>query len=119
MDGSLLRIVNIPRGAAAQNNLIRFEARRRTQWLYKQQKYNLTREESEGYSKLLVELLSNVGPPHNPSTGYPVESSVLLLHHILSIHFVNTLFCSSTHRKQRVDQVLRNITSLIGRTHLI
>jgi hypothetical protein len=40
---------------------------------YKQQKYNLAREETEGYSKLLAELLANTGPPHDPATGRPVE----------------------------------------------
>jgi THO complex subunit 2 len=32
---------------------------------YKQQKFNLLREESEGYAKLAAELLSNMGPPHS------------------------------------------------------
>lgn len=36
---------------------------------YKQNKFNLLREQSEGYSKLLVEITSNLPPPHLPSTG--------------------------------------------------
>ena len=41
---------------------------------YKQNKFNLLREQSEGYSKLTTELTSSLGPPHSPATGYPVES---------------------------------------------
>lgn len=41
---------------------------------YKQNKFNLLREQSEGYSKLTAELTSSLGPPHNPTTGYPTES---------------------------------------------
>jgi THO complex subunit 2 len=41
---------------------------------YKQNKFNLLREQSEGYSKLTAELTSSLSPPHNPATGYPTES---------------------------------------------
>ncbi len=41
---------------------------------YKQQKFNLLREESEGYAKLAVELATNMGPPHDPRTGKSVET---------------------------------------------
>lgn len=41
---------------------------------YKQNKFNLLREQSEGYSKLIVELTGNLGPPHSSQTGRPVES---------------------------------------------
>ena len=41
---------------------------------YKQNKFNLLREQSEGYSKLTAELTSSLSLPHNPATGYPVES---------------------------------------------
>jgi THO complex subunit 2 len=40
---------------------------------YKQNKLNLLREQSEGYSKLTAELTSSLSPPHNPATGYPTE----------------------------------------------
>ena len=40
---------------------------------YKQNKFNLLREQSEGYSKLTTELTSSLGPPHSPLTGQPVE----------------------------------------------
>lgn len=43
---------------------------------YKQQKFNLMREESEGYSKLVSELLADMGPPHDSATGLSVESQV-------------------------------------------
>lgn len=40
---------------------------------YKQNKFNLLREQSEGYSKLTAELTSSLSPPHNAATGYPIE----------------------------------------------
>src|SRR6266571_5009390 len=45
---------------------------------YKQNKFNLLREQSEGYSKLIVELTSSLGPSHSPQTGRPVESYSLI-----------------------------------------
>ncbi|KAF9534975.1 transcription factor/nuclear export subunit protein 2-domain-containing protein [Crepidotus variabilis] len=50
------------------------EVRVKTGLFYKQNKFNLLREQSEGYSKLVVELTSSLGPPHSPSTGRPAES---------------------------------------------
>jgi THO complex subunit 2 len=41
---------------------------------YKQTNFNLLREQSEGYAKLVTEIVAMVGPPHNPSTGFPVET---------------------------------------------
>lgn len=41
---------------------------------YKQNKFNLLREQSEGYSKLVIELTSGMGPPHSPVTGTPTET---------------------------------------------
>ncbi|PIL37228.1 hypothetical protein GSI_00921 [Ganoderma sinense ZZ0214-1] len=51
----------------------RKEIRTRTGLFYKQNKFNLLREQSEGYSKLTTELTSSLGPSHSPSTGYPSE----------------------------------------------
>ena len=51
----------------------RIEPRIKTSLLYKQQKFNLLREESEGYSKLQVELLSSMGAPHDARTARPAE----------------------------------------------
>lgn len=42
---------------------------------YKQNKFNLLREQSEGYSKLCVELMSSLGPSHSPHDGRPVENA--------------------------------------------
>lgn len=42
---------------------------------YKQNKVNLLREQTEGYSKLVTEITSSVGPPHSSATGLPVESA--------------------------------------------
>ncbi|KAI0082601.1 hypothetical protein K474DRAFT_1655406 [Panus rudis PR-1116 ss-1] len=50
------------------------EIRTRTALFYKQNKLNLLREQSEGYSKLTAEITSSLGPPHSPATGLPVES---------------------------------------------
>ena len=46
---------------------------------YKQNKFNLLREQSEGYSKLVSDLVSSLGPPHDPSTGLPSEGHASLL----------------------------------------
>ncbi|KAI0693806.1 transcription factor/nuclear export subunit protein 2-domain-containing protein [Cytidiella melzeri] len=50
------------------------EIRMRTALFYKQNKFNLLREQSEGYSKLTTELTSSVGPAHSVIDGYPMES---------------------------------------------
>lgn len=44
---------------------------------YKQNKFNLLREQSEGYSKLTTELTSSLGPAHLPN-GSPVESASVI-----------------------------------------
>ncbi|KAG6850048.1 hypothetical protein H0H93_001864, partial [Arthromyces matolae] len=49
------------------------EIRTRTGLFYKQNKFNLLREQSEGYSKLTSELTSSLGPSHSPLTGRPTE----------------------------------------------
>lgn len=46
---------------------------------YKQNKFNLLREQSEGYSKLAADLVGSLGPPHDPSTGLPSEGLTALL----------------------------------------
>ncbi|KAL4082005.1 transcription factor/nuclear export subunit protein 2-domain-containing protein [Scleroderma yunnanense] len=50
------------------------EIRTRTGLFYKQNKFNLLREQTEGYSKLTVELTSSLGPPHSPTDARPTES---------------------------------------------
>ncbi|KAG2043203.1 transcription factor/nuclear export subunit protein 2-domain-containing protein [Suillus americanus] len=52
----------------------RKEIRTRTGLFYKQNKFNLLREQSEGYSKLSVELTSSLGPAHSHADARPVES---------------------------------------------
>ncbi|KAG6378421.1 transcription factor/nuclear export subunit protein 2-domain-containing protein [Boletus reticuloceps] len=51
------------------------EIRTRTSLLYKQNKFNLLREQSEGYSKLCAEVMSSLGPSHSPQDGRPIESA--------------------------------------------
>ena len=41
---------------------------------YKQNKFNLLREQTEGYSKLTTELTSSLGPAHSIIDGSPMES---------------------------------------------
>ncbi|KAL1714796.1 transcription factor/nuclear export subunit protein 2-domain-containing protein [Schizophyllum commune] len=50
------------------------EIRRRTALFYKQHKFNLLREQSEGYSKLATEIAGALGPAHSPQDGRPTES---------------------------------------------
>jgi len=50
-----------------------FASERSYQLSYKQNKFNLLREQSEGYSKLIVELTSNLGPAHSSQNGRPTE----------------------------------------------
>ncbi|TFY81790.1 hypothetical protein EWM64_g2223 [Hericium alpestre] len=52
----------------------RKEIRTRTGLFYKQNKFNLLREQSEGYSKLITEVTSSLPPPHSMATGRPTES---------------------------------------------
>ena len=47
-----------------------------TPYSYKQNKFNLLREQSEGYTKLTADLIGNLGPPNDPATATPVESFV-------------------------------------------
>ncbi len=42
---------------------------------YKQNKFNLLREQSEGFSKLITEVTSALPPPHSPATGLPLDPS--------------------------------------------
>ena len=62
--------------------------------LYKQQKFNLLREETEGYSKLEIELLSNMGASHDSRTARPAEA--------LNV------------TRRRADKTMTNIKALIG-----
>jgi THO complex subunit 2 len=45
---------------------------------YKQHKFNLLREQSEGYSKLLVEITSNLPASNDPATGLPTLTGLEL-----------------------------------------
>lgn len=41
---------------------------------YKQNKFNLLREQSEGYTKLTTDLINSLGPPNDAASALPVES---------------------------------------------
>lgn len=48
-------------------------------WIsYKQNKFNLLREQTEGYTKLIAEVSASIGPSHDSSTGLPVEGKTIL-----------------------------------------
>lgn len=49
------------------------EIRMKTGLFYKQNKFNLLREQSEGYSKLTAELTSSLAPPLTPLTSAAIE----------------------------------------------
>ncbi|KAH9077515.1 transcription factor/nuclear export subunit protein 2-domain-containing protein [Lactarius deliciosus] len=70
------------------------EVRVRTGLFYKQNKFNLLREQSEGYSKLFTEVTSALPAPHSPATGLPLEP--------LSVS------------PERVQAIWKRIVSLIG-----
>lgn len=59
--------------AAIRSKLIKCN----TQLMYRQQKYNLLREESEGYSKLFTLLCSVPTPPHDPANHIKYLTSVI------------------------------------------
>jgi THO complex subunit 2 len=61
---------------------------------YKQNKFNLLREQSEGYSKLATEVTSALPAPHSPATGLPLEPPSVVL--------------------ERVQPIWKRIVSLIG-----
>ncbi|KAJ3511095.1 hypothetical protein NMY22_g15763 [Coprinellus aureogranulatus] len=69
LDTTLL--VNV--GLISDKGMFDKEIRTRTGLFYKQNKFNLLREQSEGYSKLTTEITSNLGPLHSPQTGLPTE----------------------------------------------
>jgi len=61
---------------------------------YKQNKFNLLREQSEGFSKLIAEVTSALPPPHSPATGLPLDPSSVF--------------------PERVELIWKRIVSLIG-----
>ncbi|PWN30709.1 hypothetical protein BDZ90DRAFT_229713 [Jaminaea rosea] len=79
--------------------------------LYKQQKFNLLREENEGYSGLMNEILGGMGPP------------ITVLYDVSSIDEPHNWQTAPTQvveqerpaeRNRRVRAVMRNISALIG-----
>ncbi|TRM68443.1 transcription factor/nuclear export subunit protein 2-domain-containing protein [Schizophyllum amplum] len=70
------------------------EVRMRTGLFYKQHKFNLLREQSEGFSKLTTEITAALGPSHSPQDGRPTESPEDL--------------------QKRVKPIWRKLISLIG-----
>ncbi len=75
----------------------------RTNMLYKQTKFNLLREESEGYSKLLVCLLEHLVQP----LDYYWTSSSPQSHQVIAEQRLSDI-------EEKTTIVIQNITSLIG-----
>ncbi|KAJ7283481.1 transcription factor/nuclear export subunit protein 2-domain-containing protein [Mycena rebaudengoi] len=71
LDSAILGSVGL---ISDKTTLDKKEIRTRTGLFYKQNKFNLLREQSEGYSKLTAELTSSLGPAHSSATGQPTES---------------------------------------------
>ncbi|THH08122.1 hypothetical protein EW145_g2921 [Phellinidium pouzarii] len=71
LDMALLTMIGlIPEKVAFEKK----EIRTRTGLFYKQNKFNLLREQSEGYAKLTTDLVGSLGPPHSPLTARPTEN---------------------------------------------
>ncbi|KDN40871.1 hypothetical protein K437DRAFT_258489 [Tilletiaria anomala UBC 951] len=80
----------------------RKEARVKTNILYRQQKFNLLREENEGFSKALEVILGGMGPPVTASIE---QSSGKVLVHEQEREPI---------RKKRAAKIWRNLLALIG-----
>ncbi|CAH7666345.1 transcription factor/nuclear export subunit protein 2-domain-containing protein, partial [Phakopsora pachyrhizi] len=80
---------------------------------YKQQRFNLLREESEGYSHLATELISDMGPGQNvqliPSESGDGEATSYP--HLNSILNPGEPSCI---QESRIEKVLNNVKALIG-----
>ncbi|KAJ3060344.1 THO complex subunit 2, partial [Quaeritorhiza haematococci] len=77
--------------------------RTNTALLYKQTKFNLLREESEGYSKLITELYSNLPPVVD---SHAIKQAVSRGEDAMEVR--------KRRVKERVQLVLRNVKGLIG-----
>ncbi|KZW03863.1 hypothetical protein EXIGLDRAFT_715906 [Exidia glandulosa HHB12029] len=71
LDFGLLVLVGLVNNKAA---LEKKEVQTKTRLFYRQNKFNLLREQSEGYTKLSVELIASIGPAHSSDDAKPVES---------------------------------------------
>ncbi|KAJ3190353.1 THO complex subunit 2 [Gaertneriomyces sp. JEL0708] len=93
--------------------LAKKEVRMRTSLLYVQTKYNLLREESEGYSKLVAEIFSNLPPLYDTTVYNEVTTGTLTADEICQKREYGKSL-----RQQAVEQqaelMMTNISSLIG-----
>lgn len=81
----------------------------RTARLFKQQKYNLLREENEGYTALITEIVTNLGPSivaarcrDVGASGFAEESATVIEQESPSV------------RNRRAARVMNNVQALIG-----
>lgn len=90
--------------------------RTKTNMLYKQTKFNLLREESEGYSKLCVELMEHLVQPldcywlpdeHGPKAKKGKKHSAENVHGVLKRKRMADI-------DKKTSLLVQNITSLIG-----
>ncbi|ETS61330.1 hypothetical protein PaG_04350 [Moesziomyces aphidis] len=88
----------------------------RTARLFKQQKFNLLREENQGYTALITEIVTNLGPPtiavrHNldPATQAQPQGSIFAPDSASVIEQESPAL-----RNRRAARVMNNIQALIG-----
>ncbi|TKY88304.1 hypothetical protein EX895_002656 [Sporisorium graminicola] len=88
----------------------------RTARLFKQQKFNLLREENEGYTALITEIVTNLGPSvaavrcRRPSQdGQPVSASIFDSNAVTVVEQESPLT-----RNRRAARVMNNVQALIG-----
>lgn len=88
----------------------------RTARLFKQQKFNLLREENEGYTALITEIVTNLGPSvaavrcRRPSQdGQPVSASIFDSDAVTVVEQESPLT-----RNRRAARVMNNVQALIG-----
>ncbi|KAJ1021191.1 hypothetical protein NDA16_003977 [Ustilago loliicola] len=93
----------------------------RTARLFKQQKFNLLREENEGYTALITELVTNLGPAIIPvrfreqSQGIASDSDPSALGSIFADDSVTVIEQEPpTVRNRRAARVMNNVQALIG-----
>lgn len=93
----------------------------RTARLFKQQKFNLLREENQGYTALITEVVTNLGPSIIPvrcpdpsqaddaATAFPALGSLFTNHSVTVVEQESPLL-----RNHRAARVMNNVQALIG-----
>ncbi|KAI0032028.1 transcription factor/nuclear export subunit protein 2-domain-containing protein, partial [Vararia minispora EC-137] len=101
---------------ADKTSFERREIRTRTALFYKQNKYNLLREQSEGFSKLLAEITSSLPPSHPTTTGRPQESKEAMLERVRPVweHLLSLIGYFDLDPNRALDVILDVFSVHIG-----